>query len=52
MICLSCRAEKDASSWSKDKLKSLLVGLKFSGPEGKALHIEVYTMCTMCMCVS
>jgi activator of HSP90 ATPase len=28
-------AEKDASSWSKDKLKSLLVGLKFSGAEGE-----------------
>jgi activator of HSP90 ATPase len=28
-------AEKDASAWSKDKLKSLLVGLKFDGEEGE-----------------
>ena len=29
------RAEKDAGSWSKSKLKSLLVGLKFTGAEGR-----------------
>lgn len=28
-------AEKDASAWSKDKLKSLLVGLKFAGVKGE-----------------
>ncbi|CAI8011645.1 Activator of 90 kDa heat shock protein ATPase homolog 1 [Geodia barretti] len=28
-------AEKDAGSWSRSKLKSLLVGLKFSGEEGE-----------------
>ncbi len=28
------RSEKDASGWSKEKLKSLLVGLTFDGPEG------------------
>ena len=35
IFCRCSRAEKDASAWSKDKLKSLLVGLKFDGEEGK-----------------
>ena len=33
-ICTQCRSEKDASVWSKDKLRSLLIGLAFEGPEG------------------
>ena len=49
LLCRCSRAEKDASSWSKDKLKSLLVGLKFDGEEGKAsveTHwVEVYIVC-------
>ena len=42
------RSEKDASAWSKDKLKSLLVGLTFDGPEGmyglkqRLSHLELY----------
>ena len=34
-IVLRNRSEKDASGWSKDKLKSLLLGLEFEGPEGR-----------------
>ena len=49
LLCRCPRAEKDASAWSRDKLKSLLVGLKFDGEEGKAsieTHwVEAYVVC-------
>lgn len=32
------RSEKDASGWSKDKIKGLLLGLEFEGPEGMAVR--------------
>ena len=35
-VCV-LRSEKDASTWSKEKLKSLLVGLVVNGEEGKYL---------------
>lgn len=37
----TCRSEKDASGWSQTKLKSLLVGLEFEGPEGSSQTVEV-----------
>ena len=40
-LCGFCRADKDASVWSKEKLKSLLVGLTIEGKEG------VFIMCMM-----
>ena len=45
-LLIPCRSEKDASTWSKEKLRSLLVGLTFDGPEGTCLctyfHVCVY----------
>ena len=37
------RSEKDASAWSKEKLKSLLVGLTFDGPEGMCMYMYMYS---------
>ena len=34
------RTEKNASGWSHGKLKKLLVGLKFSGPEGNMKQLS------------
>lgn len=34
-ILFACRTDKDASTWSKDKLKSLLVGVTVEGREGE-----------------
>lgn len=32
-----CRTERDASAWSTEKIKNLLLAVKFEGPEGKLL---------------
>ena len=34
-FALTYRSDKDASGWSKDKLKSLLVGVTVEGREGE-----------------
>ena len=42
-VSFTCRAEKDASAWSKAKLTSLLGDLSFERDEGR--------VCSMCVWV-
>lgn len=34
------RTERDASAWSTEKIKNLLLAVKFEGPEGNHLHLS------------
>ena len=44
------RSDKNAGSWSVDKLKVLLTGLEFSGKEGKgSLTIEGVWLMSQCV---
>lgn len=46
------RSDKDASAWSKDKLKSLLSGLKVTGKEGKITFFSNHNLIILtCPCV-
>ena len=44
VLFICYRSEKDASTWSKDKLKKLLIGLKFDGTEGMGCALWSHTL--------